>query len=392
VVSKRIGIDCRLAGLHHAGIGRYVENLILRLPDLATKLFPAENITWVWFFHDPAQAKAIAKVWPSNVELVFVPIKHYSFKEQLVLPKVFGAAKLDLLHVPHFNIPWFYQGRLWVTIHDLLWHEHRGNQVTTLNPGIYWLKYGFYLITVWLAVHRSEKILVPAQTIRQIVLKYYPEINQKIVITPEGVGEDYAVAACQALKSPLVSHKIETPETLRLIYTGSLYPHKNLALVLRALVNQPTWQLTLVGSRNIFQNQTISLATSLGVLDQISWRGFLTDLELIKLYRQSQALVQPSLSEGFGLTGIEAMAAGTLVLAAKIPIFQEVYQTAAIYFDPHSVTDFVAAVKQLLGLSQTERQAKIQAGLKLSQTYDWAKLTQLTLETYLTQPKLPALK
>ena len=128
-----IGIDCRLAGLKHAGIGRYVANLVSRLPKLDSQ------INWVLFFSDSEQAQ---EVLPNNqdiplIKIIFAPIKHYSLAEQVQLPTIFNQEKLDLLHVPHFNVPWFYKGKTVITIHDLLWHEYRGLNATTLSPWKY---------------------------------------------------------------------------------------------------------------------------------------------------------------------------------------------------------------------------------------------------------------
>ncbi|PIR62307.1 MAG: hypothetical protein COU65_04145, partial [Candidatus Pacebacteria bacterium CG10_big_fil_rev_8_21_14_0_10_42_12] len=133
----RIGIDCRLSGVRNAGIGRYVSNLVHELLPLSKS-----EVTLVLFFYDEVQqAEVLGRDVPENCEVVLAPVQHYSFSEQLRLPTIFRKAKIDLLHVPHFNVPLFYQGKYVVTIHDLLWHERKGRAVTTLAPTVYWLKY-----------------------------------------------------------------------------------------------------------------------------------------------------------------------------------------------------------------------------------------------------------
>ena len=92
---KRIGVDCRLAGTKHAGIGRYIENFIRR----AVK---EKTFQWVLFFHDQPQAQAVLPGKLPHVKRVYIPVKHYSLKEQWTLPRVFLKEKLDLLHIPHF--------------------------------------------------------------------------------------------------------------------------------------------------------------------------------------------------------------------------------------------------------------------------------------------------
>jgi glycosyltransferase involved in cell wall biosynthesis len=345
----------------------------------------SQPVTWVLFFHDQAQANTIQKTWPANTELRFAPVRHYTLREQLVMPGIFRAAQLDLLHVPHFNIAWGYKGRTVITIHDLLWHEQRGSQVTTLKPWAYWLKYGLYLWTVNLAVKTAETIFVPAQTIKRTVANYYPNVSYKIVVTPEGLGEIYAQTARSIIKTgrwPKLKKPPNQP-ALNLVYTGSLYPHKNLQLILTALKNHPTWHLTLVGVRSVFQTEIKHQISDLKVQDQVTLAGYLTDKELITLYQQSHALVQPSLSEGFGLTGIEAMAAGTLVLASDIAIFREVYKSAAFFFNPKSVSHFEIVANHAAELTPKLRRRQLNQGLNLSQTYRWGDMVKQTLSYFL---------
>jgi len=385
----KIGIDCRLAGKRHAGIGRYIENLIIRLPNLA------KNIEWVYFFYDQEQAKEIfetIKPQQQNLQFVFTPIRHYSFAEQVKLPKIFKHHKLDLLHVPHFNAPIFYSDKLIVTIHDLLWHQQKGLTVTTLKPWQYWLKYLAYRFITYKTVQHADQILVPAKTIKQTLTNYYPSAQNKIKVTKEGIDENFSkiqnlkfhpkvsfIPAEFSFKNSGSEIKINNYKSKQLIYVGSLYPHKNIQLVIKALKDLPQYNLKIVGSRNIFQDKYKKLAQKLNLTRRIIFVGYLTDQELIEELKQSFALVQPSLSEGFGLTGVEAMSAGLPVLASDIEIFKEIYQDAPIYFDPHDPSSFIAAVKKL---EKTDRKKVINKGFAIVKNYDWDKMVNQTLSVY----------
>ena len=361
----RIGIDCRLAGKGHAGIGRYIENLITRLPEV-----DREN-TFILFFYSKKQAEEIDLDRFDNVKIVIVPISHYSVLEQLVLPLIYFKAKLDLLHVPHFNIPIFYFGKTVITIHDLLWHQQKGLQVTTLPAWLYLLKYWAYLFTTSVAVSRADKIMVPSEVIKKTVTKFYPQQKDKIKVTKEGIDQTFI----DLLATKVV---LKASQDKYLLYVGSLYPHKNIDLVLRSLVFLPL-KLKIVGSRNVFLERTKKLAQKYQVEHKVEFLGFVPDKELAKLYQNSLALVQPSLSEGFGLTGIEAMAAGTLVICSNIPVFVEIYQQAALYFDPQSLESFI---KVASSLKNVNRQLMIKEGRQLCQKYDWREMTRQTLAVY----------
>lgn len=369
----KIGIDCRLAGKAHAGIGRYIENLVRELVEIQTK----KSIRWVLFFHDIEQASEVLPEIPENVSVKFVPIRHYSIKEQTDLPRIFTTEELDLLHIPHFNIPLLYRKPLVVTIHDLLWHEYKGTHVTTLSPWKYWLKYQVYLFTVRQAVTRALHIIVPSKSVKETVLNYYPNVAEKIEVIYEGV--DQQVKSRSLSKNP----------SKTLVYIGSLYPHKNIVLVLNALKELPEYTLQLIGTRNVFQDEVRAQVKELGVEKQVEFLGYQTDEQVREILQKSHALIQPSLFEGFGLTGIEAMQTGVPVIASDIPVFREIYQDAAIFFDPHSTESFILGVKQVE--SQSSRQALYTAGLDQAKKYRWdtmAKQTNIVYEKILaTLPK-----
>jgi glycosyltransferase involved in cell wall biosynthesis len=368
VEMKKIGIDCRLAGIRHAGIGRYTQNLVRRLPLLDP------DIEWVLFFSQQEQAKQVLGplIAHPQVRVILAPARHYSFAEQLQMPTIFASQHLDILHVPHFNIPLLYRGKLVITIHDLLWHEHRGLGFTTLSPWLYHLKYFGYRFVVSQAVRKATKIFVPAETIRRTLLGFYPHLGEKIVVTKEGVDD--------RLLQPIPNKKLTQPKVL--FYLGSLYPHKNVKLVVDALTDLPEYELWIVGTRNVFQARLKKYVQQVGVDKQVKFLGYLTDDQLTEIYSQIFALVQPSFSEGFGLTGVEAMAMEVPVLASDIPIFREIYQHGVVYFDPQSVASFQEAVHNLAGKTAAQRQNLISAAVKIAKKYSWDTMAEQTVAVY----------
>jgi glycosyltransferase involved in cell wall biosynthesis len=370
----KIGLDCRLAGHRHAGIGRYTAELAKRLPTLNTQT------DWVYFFYDQSQAREILdQISPkirSKIKTVITPIKHYSLSEQLHLAEYFKKEHLDLLHIPHFNAPFNYSGTLAITIHDLLWHEYRGARVTTLSPWQYWAKYLGYR---WLMKKVSQKatvIFVPTQTIKDTLTRYYPSVKSKTVITLEGIDSLWHTHPVSAKLPPNIKKFVEDHEYL--VYVGSLYPHKNIELVLKALSQLPQTKLVIVGSRSVFHDQIKKRVAELKIQSQVLFAGYLQDQDLIPVIDQATTLVQPSFSEGFGLTGVEALARGCQLLASDIPIFREVYQAHAHYFDPNSPTDFVRAYQALLSKPFTASSLQ-----KYSKKFNWVDMAQQTIDEYL---------
>lgn len=356
----RIGIDCRLAGSAHAGIGRYVMELVRHV-------CTDQSVEWVLFVSDRAQQDEIGLSNLSQVTFVTASYRHYSLSEQILLPRVFRQQQLDLLHVPHFNLPLLYRGRVVVTIHDLLWHQQRGASVTTLSPVVYWLKYSFYQLVVKNAVNRASKILVPSETIAKQLVKYYP----KLKIQPSVVYEGNSLEANQS----------ETVKKLQfekyLLYVGSLYPHKNWRLILDVLEIDKSLNLVVVSARSAFTKQLYHEIESRKLSGRVQVFLNLADSKLNWLYQHAQALIQPSFSEGFGLTGIEAMSVGTSVLASDIEVFHEIYADAALYFDPKQALDLHKQIK-----NNQDNPVSKNVLLKQAKQYSWEKFAKQVMQIY----------
>lgn len=360
----RIGIDCRLAGTKHGGIGRYIEELITRLPELSSE------IEWVFFVD---QSYSLPKEFGPNVEIAKVNVKHYSLKEQLFWGRFLDRYQLDLIHIPHFNVPWFLHTPSVITIHDLLWHEMRGIQVTTLPSWQYWLKYVAYRLVSSKAVTQAKVIIAPTQAVKNTIIKFYPSAKKKITVTLEGFNHLFAKQTAAQKKN---AHQ--------LIYVGSLYPHKNIKVVLQALKLDPNLSLIICTARNAFTTKTEELAAKMEVQSRVTIYQQLSDQELIKHMSESVALVQPSLSEGFGLTGLEALAMKLPIIVTDIPVFKEVYQSAAIYFDQHSpqaLINSVVKVNQLDSNKVAQKEFWNQAQ-KVTAQYSWDETAKKTLAAY----------
>lgn len=387
-----IGVDARLCGTKNAGLGRHILNLCLRLPFYAPPEFQ-----FVYFFADKTQWSEViahlseltlpagtnADTYLSRIKICIAPITHYTFAEQKDLPKVFAAENLDILHVPHFNLPLLAKApRIIVTIHDLLWHEKKGPAATTLPAWKYFFKYqGYKLITAH-AAKAAQAIITPSQHIRETVSQYYPAASDKIQVVYNGVS-NFPTSTC----APFT---IKIPNDY-LLYVGSLYPHKNVTLILQALAQNRDLRLVIVSARDVFWEKTQAEITKNHLESQVTFLPGVNDCQLRYLYEHAAALVQPSLSEGFGLTGVESMRCGCLVMASDIPIFREIYADHFLPFDPHDVTAFLQLI---LSLARYRQADFLQAAYDFSLRYNWDQMTLQTLEIYQKQaaslPPLPS--
>lgn len=121
-------------------------------------------------------------------------------------------------------------------------------------------------------------------------------------------------------------------------------PHKNLALIERALARLDAFPFTcaIVGAP---PPRVLRVQPAAGA--GVRLLGYVSDAELSQLYRNAAWLVLPSLYEGFGLPAIEAMGNGCPVLAARAGALPEVCGSAALYFDPRDPGSLAALLRRV---------------------------------------------
>lgn len=171
------------------------------------------------------------------------------------------------------------------------------------------------------------------------------------------------------------------------VYVGNAYPHKNLARLIKAVVllnkqSPVNVSLAIASSRNVFTQRLEKLVKLHEAGSFVKLLGFVPDEKLKTLYQNSIAFVFPSLSEGFGLPGLEAMSAGTLVLASEIPVFKEIYQDNAIFFDPLDVSKIANTMGQAIKMDKNKRREKISQAQNFAKRYSWHTMAQETLKIY----------
>lgn len=363
---KTILIDARMYGLENAGIGRYIINLIEELKKLSTK--EKFKILLRKKYFDQLN-------FPNNWKKVLANFPHYGIEEQTKLPNIINKENPDLVHFPNFNVPLFWNGKFVVTIHDLTM-QRQGTSATTLPLPLYYLKRIPFLYAFNFAVRNSQKIITPTKVVQQDIVNYYRVSEDKLKVIYEGLTE--------LPKTGKNSKKISEPYFL---YIGNAYPHKNLEKAIQGIVMLNKWhsQKTLLligGSRNIFTERLSASINDLHAEDYVKLIGFVDDKELKQLYKNSIGFIYPSLSEGWGLQGLEAMGAGTLVLASDIPVFREVYEDHVIYFNPKSPQSIEDAMDKALKLTSQKRNQIIKKAKIFVKKYSWRKMAEDTLQVY----------
>jgi glycosyltransferase involved in cell wall biosynthesis len=369
----RIGIDARFYGSIGKGLGRYTSELIAHLEKIDT-----EN-DYVIFLRKDNFAEYVPK--NPRFKKVLAEFPWYTWKEQVDYPKFLRTFELDLVHFPHFNVPFFYRRPFVVTVHDLILLSHPSTRATTLGPLLYRIKFRFYRMVISHAIADAQTIITVSQTTKKEIIERFPFAKQKnIVVTYE--------ACAPALKSP-------TPGALRTdiakpfaLYVGNAYPHKNLEKLLDAFSlfraqGKKEWRLVFVGAPDYFYGRLRQEAKKKSLDDNVTFFGHATDAQLAALYDNAAFYVFPSLCEGFGLPPLEAMSHGLPVASSNASCMPEILGDAARYFDP---TDAQAMASAMAALADDAalRATLVEKGKIRVASFDWNRCAQETLNVYLS--------
>ncbi len=386
----RIGIDARFYGSAGKGLGRYTEKLIEHL-----ELLDTEN-EYVVFLRRENFNEYVPK--NPRFQKVLARYPWYSFSEQLLFPLLLLRFHLDLVHFPHFNVPFWYPKQFIVTIHDLILLRYPTLLNTTRPTFFYLIKFAAYRFVIACAIRRARHVIAVSHFTKEDILQHYPAARGKISVTYEA-----ADAFCQTLawqeewrlfsRFQLLDNKPgDAPAKVTrailkpyILYVGNAYPHKNLEALLSASVSFPAHTFVLVGKEDYFYARLKEAARKRG-LQNIIFTGFVNDRELNALYRFAVCYVFPSLYEGFGLPPLEAMARGLPVLSSDQGALPEILKEAAGYFNPRVLGSLERELAKILD-SETARAEFVRRGYLLAAHYSFETMARATLTLYISSIK-----
>jgi glycosyltransferase involved in cell wall biosynthesis len=365
----RIGIDARMAG---TGIGRYTSSLVRELAAI-------DRDSAYTIFLRAAHAERF-EAPGTNFRAVVADSGAYSLSEQFRLPGLVRRQRLDLMHYPHFNVPLLAPTPYVVTVHDLTHSLHRTGRASRRRSLSYAPRRRAYDLTVARAVRRATHVITVSESTKRAVRELLGTPGWKLSVTYEGVDPvDFAHCDPDALERL----KVERPYFL---YVGSAHPHKNLQLLLRAFAGLvhgggTGLQLVLAGDHGPFRAELEHSARALNLGSALVLTGEVTEPELAALYGGAHGFVFISLSEGFGLPGLEAMAHGVPVLAASATSLPEIYGDAALYVEPTDLASVEAGLRRLA--EDDALRAELRAhGERRVGRYSWTEMAQATLQIY----------
>lgn len=359
-----IAIDARII---NSSTGTYVKKLLIYLQKIDkenryTILVPSKDLG----YFTPTN---------KNFTLVAADFKNYSFGEQTAFKKFLDNLAPDLVHFCMPQQPILYKGKHVTTVHDLI-------LLNTYNSDKNWLVFhakqlvGRYVFKK--IAQTSEHIITPTEYVKKAYIEFTKIPENKVTVTIEGA--DVFIDKIRPFNHPFGKF---------LLYVGQQSDYKNIRRLgdahQKLLATHPDLGLILVGKKSAAHLKNETYFNSKGYKN-ILFTGFLDDEQRDWLFANCSVYVFPSLMEGFGLPGLEAMGYGAPVASSNATCLPEVYGDAAHYFDPTDTDDMVRAINDILTDTRL-RTRLISASKKQLKKYSWQTMASQTHQIYLNALK-----
>ena len=356
----KIVIDARESG---TSTGRYIDKLI----EYLHKIEPKYEII---VLTKTPRIEFIKTIAP-GFEAIESNYKEFTFAEQVGFLRQLNKLEPDLVHFSVTQQPVLYKGKVVTTIHDL--STARFN-----NPAKNWLMFKFkqqvYKWVIKRVANKSEALITPSDWVKYDVAQFTRVPPEKINVTHEAAD---TIHDDQQPVADLEKQKF-------IMYVGRPQPHKNLKRLVQAFsevqLTHPKLKLALVGKTDSNYLLLKKYVHQQGI-SGIVFTDFVTEGQLRWLYENAQAYVFPSLSEGFGLPGLEALAHGLPLVSSRATCLPEIYKDAAVYFKQINFWEMGEKIKMVL--EDKELTAKLrQKGAKVASLYSWERTAEQTLALY----------
>lgn len=362
-VSMHIVIDARI---RRSSTGRYTDRLIERL----------QSIDGVNKYTILVQPDDDWKPTNNNFVPVVCRFKQFSFNpvDQVAFAWQLYRLKPDVVHFTMTQQPVFYFGKIVTTTHDLTMLNF--TRPSRFPAWVHKIGIALYRFMFWWAHRKSNKIIVPTDYVAKDLAKLQPFTKPKIVRTYESSEPPVSAPASKldGVDSPFIFH------------VGQPLPHKNIERLIKAFEILKTTHrellLILPGKiSGVFKADLESWLAECSVRDSIIVPGFVSDEELKWLYQNAKCYALPSLSEGFGLPGLEAMAHGCPLVSSDATCLPEVYGDGAVYFDPLDVDDMASKIGSVIDDQKLSKELVIK-GYRQIKKYSWENMAKETLRVY----------
>jgi glycosyltransferase involved in cell wall biosynthesis len=267
------------------------------------------------------------------------------------------SGKVDIFHSSDWTQPKSYAYKV-TTIHDLVplkYPEFSSKKIVDVHKRR--LEHVFKEV---------DKIIVPSFTTKTDVVNL-GGCEERVIVIPEAVDPMLKKQSFKKSKEVLNKFNLEK----RYLLSIGITPRKNTKRIIESLKiirKEMDFELVLIGQDFVGLKRE----------DNVRILGHVEKDEIAALYQNAQALIYPSLYEGFGLPILEAYFMGVPVVTSNFGSMKEIGEGISILVDPYDVESISAGIVEAV----ENRARMIQKGKNVLKKYSWEETARQTLEVY----------
>ena len=240
-----------------------------------------------------------------------------------------------------------------------------------------------YRRSLRLALDRATRVVVPSRYTAERLTVVLDVPRGLIEVVPLGVNGAFAGSRSTREITASCSRFGLEPERF-VVSVGAVSARKNVITLVRAVaqLHQPSAPLVLIGADGHGAAEVEAEIARLNGASRVIRTGYLSDVEAAALVQGAAVLAHPAIAEGFGMVPLEAMAAGTPVIAGRVSSIPEVVGDAAVLVDePTEPAAWAAALSEVMESSERRREL-VARGHRQARSFSWARTAERMLGIY----------
>ena len=234
-------------------------------------------------------------------------------------------------------------------------------------------------------IKKCSKIITISNSAKEDIIKILRVPEDQVVVVYGGLDSRFKVISKENIEKVLKKYKIQGRY---LLSVGAPSRHKNMPRVFSAFKDyilqsgDSSLKLVVVCKLLPFEEEVWNKEKlKLGIKDNVVFTNFVSDQEMPAIYSGAEALLFPSLYEGFGLPILEAMACGIPVITSNVSSMPEVAGAAAVYVNPESTEEITKAIREVIE-NKKLRGVLVKKGMEQAKKFTWEEAARKTLRVY----------
>ncbi len=369
---KHIAINAHLlgrgAGYRSAGIHQYIYGVLSNLSALD------DTLRYTVLLNHPLSAE-----WPRTEQRRGMfrtdDPKRRILWEQVIQPLALRQIKPDLYHAMAFVAPRWVPCPFVVTVYDLSFIRYP--QVLS------GARRSYLQLFTQSTCERAARVIAISESTANDLVELMGIPREKIDVAVPGIAHEFCPKPVEEVET--FRRKNNLPDRF-LFFLGTLEPRKNLPMLLRAYAQLPksdreAVHLILGGGKGWMYDEIFATIDQHELADTVHVPGFVDADSLVWWYNAAEALVYPTLFEGFGIPIVEAMACGTPVIASNTSSLPEAAGEAGVLLPPDDESAWTQALSRMIH-DTAWRTERSQHSLTWAAQFSWERTAQQTFVSY----------